>query len=47
MNAALPQRKLRISVTLHVRFGTQSIRENSIFQNCSFRVQQFNKSPAV
>ena len=47
MSASLPQKKLRVGVTLHVRSGPQSIWENGIFQNCAFLVQLFNQSPAV
>ena len=39
----LPQRKLRVGVTLYVRSGQQSIWENGIFQNCAFLVQLFNQ----
>lgn len=45
--ARLPDRKLRVGVTLHLREGQQSIWENGIFQNCAFLVQLLNASPAV
>jgi hypothetical protein len=44
---ALPEHKLRVGVTLHVRAGQQSIWENGIFQNCAFLVQLLNQSPIV
>jgi hypothetical protein len=43
----LPDHKLRVGVTLHVREGQQSIWENGIFQNCAFLVQLLNQSPLV
>jgi hypothetical protein len=43
----LPDHKLRVGVTLHVREGHQSIWENGIFQNCAFLVQLLNQSPIV
>jgi len=43
----VPNRKLRVGVTLHVRNGFQSIWENGIFQNCAFLVQLLNNSPVV
>lgn len=43
----MPDRKLRVGVTLHLREGQQSIWENGIFQNCAFLVQLLNRSPAV
>ena len=43
----MPDRKLRVGVTIHLRAGQQSIWENGIFQNCAFLVQLLNRSPAV
>jgi hypothetical protein len=43
----MPDRKLRVGVTIHIREGQQSIWENGIFQNCAFLVQLLNQSPAV
>lgn len=43
----LPDRKLRVGITLTIRDGTQSIWENGIFQNCAFLGQLLMKSPLV
>jgi hypothetical protein len=46
-SASLPDRRLRVGVTLHLRQGPQSIWENGVFQNCAFLVQLLAASPAV
>ena len=43
----LPQRKLHVGVTLHVRDGNQSVWENGIFQNCAFLVDLLKRCPTV
>jgi hypothetical protein len=43
----LPDRKLRVGVSIHLRSGGQSMWENGIFQNCAFLVQLLKSSPVV
>lgn len=43
----LPQRALKVGVTLHIRNGTQSLWENGIFQNCLFLVMLLQRAPHV
>ena len=45
--STLPQTKLKVGVTLHIRNGTQSLWENGIFQNCLFLVMLLERAPHV
>ena len=44
---SIPQRKLRVGITIAIRSATQTIWENGIGQNCIFLARLLANSPQV